>query len=258
MSLETASFIKDLVATNPLGTDPKSQGDDHLRMIKAVLKSQFSGFTQGAAITLTESRLNALGNSGAGAAAVYFDNPDLIPAVSGFFLCLSPTGAIPTLGGSGDSVLQIVAGSGVKTQLWQRLDGAALYIRGWTGAAWSAWRPVFEAQLRQNYAFGAGFSSSNNAAYRRFGQVAFLEGIIAKSSPLVSGDTVASLPVGYRPEAVQAVTVMAVAANLATQVATMEIRPSGQITPTAVIASTGTPSGVTTFSLAHSYVAALT
>lgn len=39
MSLETATKISELVASNPTGTDPKSQGDDHLRMIKAVLQN---------------------------------------------------------------------------------------------------------------------------------------------------------------------------------------------------------------------------
>lgn len=41
MGLETASFISGLVATNPPGTDKKSQGDDHLRLVKAVLQGSF-------------------------------------------------------------------------------------------------------------------------------------------------------------------------------------------------------------------------
>lgn len=44
MGLETGTYINDLVVTNPVGaTDPKSQGDDHLRLIKTVLKSTFPG-----------------------------------------------------------------------------------------------------------------------------------------------------------------------------------------------------------------------
>ena len=38
MALETATHINDLVITNPAGGDDLSQGDDHLRMIKDVLK----------------------------------------------------------------------------------------------------------------------------------------------------------------------------------------------------------------------------
>jgi len=39
MGLEAGTTIDDLVATNPLSTDPRSEGDDHLRLIKAVLKA---------------------------------------------------------------------------------------------------------------------------------------------------------------------------------------------------------------------------
>ena len=39
MALESASFISGLVAANPPGTDAISQGDDHLRLIKTVLKA---------------------------------------------------------------------------------------------------------------------------------------------------------------------------------------------------------------------------
>ena len=38
---ETASHINQLVATNPDGADLKTQGDDHIRMIKSVLLTDF-------------------------------------------------------------------------------------------------------------------------------------------------------------------------------------------------------------------------
>lgn len=41
MGLEAATFINDLVTSNPTGADGKSQGDDHLRLIKAVLQGTF-------------------------------------------------------------------------------------------------------------------------------------------------------------------------------------------------------------------------
>lgn len=41
MPLETGTFVNDLVITNPPGTDLKSQGDDHLQLIKKVLKNTF-------------------------------------------------------------------------------------------------------------------------------------------------------------------------------------------------------------------------
>ncbi|MCZ6775857.1 MAG: hypothetical protein O7D34_05320 [Ignavibacteria bacterium] len=46
MGLESASFISELVATNPVGAvDDYATADDHLRLIKSVLQSQFPNFT---------------------------------------------------------------------------------------------------------------------------------------------------------------------------------------------------------------------
>jgi len=39
MALESATYVSGLVATNPSGSDSISQGDDHLRLIKTVLKN---------------------------------------------------------------------------------------------------------------------------------------------------------------------------------------------------------------------------
>ncbi len=43
MALETGSFIDDLVVTNPLGADAKNKGDDHLQLVKKVVKATFPG-----------------------------------------------------------------------------------------------------------------------------------------------------------------------------------------------------------------------
>lgn len=58
MALETGNFISDLVNTNPTGTDPRNQGDDHLRLIKSVLLSTFPNIS--GAMTLSHTQLNAL------------------------------------------------------------------------------------------------------------------------------------------------------------------------------------------------------
>lgn len=54
MPLETGSYINDLVASNPPGTDAKAQGDDHLRLIKNALKNCFAGFTGAVVVTGTD------------------------------------------------------------------------------------------------------------------------------------------------------------------------------------------------------------
>lgn len=57
MGLETGSFIFDLVITNPTGDDGKNQGDDHIRLIKSILRSQFPNFVA-AAMNATVAELN--------------------------------------------------------------------------------------------------------------------------------------------------------------------------------------------------------
>lgn len=61
MSTEAATFISDLDSTNPSGTQGAGFGDDHLRMLKAVLQASFPNIT--GAVTLTQSQINALGSA---------------------------------------------------------------------------------------------------------------------------------------------------------------------------------------------------
>lgn len=56
MALESISHIADLVTTNPTASDPKSQGDDHIRGIKTALKTDFPNIT--APVTATHTELN--------------------------------------------------------------------------------------------------------------------------------------------------------------------------------------------------------
>lgn len=51
MALEIGDFVGDLVPSNPGPNDPKSQGDDHLRLIKEVLQNSFSGFLKSILVT---------------------------------------------------------------------------------------------------------------------------------------------------------------------------------------------------------------
>jgi hypothetical protein len=56
VALETGTYIDDLVATNPTGSDPKSEGDDHIRLLKSTIKATFPNIT--AAVTPTHTELN--------------------------------------------------------------------------------------------------------------------------------------------------------------------------------------------------------
>ena len=56
MALESATYINQLVPFNPVGSDPKGQGDDHIRMIKQVLKNTFPNIA--APVLANEANLN--------------------------------------------------------------------------------------------------------------------------------------------------------------------------------------------------------
>jgi len=68
MGLETVNTsgnarLHELNTANPIGTDNKSQGDDHIRNIKRVIKDQFSGISgdsSSGAVTATAAELNLL------------------------------------------------------------------------------------------------------------------------------------------------------------------------------------------------------
>ena len=58
MGIESASYISELDDTNPVVGDPVGEGDDHLRLIKTVLQTQFSGLSGTTAVTTSEAELN--------------------------------------------------------------------------------------------------------------------------------------------------------------------------------------------------------
>jgi len=56
MSVETAPYINSLNTALPASNDPKSEGDDHLRVIKSAVKATFPNIT--GAVTVTQTDLN--------------------------------------------------------------------------------------------------------------------------------------------------------------------------------------------------------
>jgi len=60
MALETATYISDLVATNPTHTDGLNVADGHLRMVKTVLQASFPGVN--GAVSGTPAQLSGIAN----------------------------------------------------------------------------------------------------------------------------------------------------------------------------------------------------
>lgn len=58
MTTEAATYISDLDSTNPAGSQGAGFGDDHLRLLKAVLQSTFPNIT--GEVTMTEAQINSI------------------------------------------------------------------------------------------------------------------------------------------------------------------------------------------------------
>ena len=87
MALETATYINQLVPSNPNGSDPKGQGDDHLRTIKGALKNTFPNVN--GPVNATPDQLNKLTDPTLffirGMVIMWYGNLNAIP--SGWRLC---------------------------------------------------------------------------------------------------------------------------------------------------------------------------
>ena len=109
MGLETATFISQLSATNPLATDPISQGDDHLRLIKDVLQEQFTSLGA-TAVTTTAGELNILdGVTATSTELNYLDITTLGTSANSKAVTQSAGGVVTIGAADGDQVLNIAS-----------------------------------------------------------------------------------------------------------------------------------------------------
>lgn len=58
MTVETATYISDLNATYPAGGDQKNEGDNHIRLLKSVIKATFPNVT--GIVSATHAQLNLI------------------------------------------------------------------------------------------------------------------------------------------------------------------------------------------------------
>ena len=102
------TFISQLSATNPLATDPISEGDDQIRLVKEVLQAQFTSLTA-AAVTASAAELNLVdGYTGTTAELNYLDITTL--GTSEDSKALTQASSVVTIGAtSGDQVLNIAS-----------------------------------------------------------------------------------------------------------------------------------------------------
>jgi hypothetical protein len=100
MAVETVTYVGDLNPAYPTGSEPKSQGDDHVRNIKLALQNSFAGFAGAVLITRADG----------GAANAYTLTP--VDALPGYVARMLAVFA-PAANNTGASTLNI-SGLGAK------------------------------------------------------------------------------------------------------------------------------------------------
>jgi|TARA_R110002020_G_scaffold281544_2_gene497303 hypothetical protein len=109
MGVETATYISELSATNPLATDAISQGDDQIRLVKSVLQSQFTSLGA-AAVTGTAAELNLIDGVTATTAELnYLDITTLGTSENSKAVTQSAGGAIVIGATSGDQTIDVAS-----------------------------------------------------------------------------------------------------------------------------------------------------
>ena len=94
MGLETATFVNDLEQTNPTGADDASFGDNHIRLIKGILKNTFPNASKGFRFP------NAAASSSPSVTVVFPDDQNKLFALNAAGASISVSLPDPSSGGS--------------------------------------------------------------------------------------------------------------------------------------------------------------
>ena len=167
MGLETVTYIPELNQSNPVGaTDPKSEGDDHLRLIKKSLLNTFGSFVGTAgvpkSVTLTEDQINDASQKAANETIAgdktltgFLRTDDSTTTRAGLRI---PTGVAPT--------------SPVEGDVWKLSDDLLIYLDGVVtslvtagGQLSLAWAPPDSGVSLLNQSAALLFFA-NNSSYR--------------------------------------------------------------------------------------------
>lgn len=171
MGLETGTYISDLVTTNPVGaTDPKSQGDDHLRLLKSTIKATFPNIT--GAVTMTHTQLNGILSasnltSGSLPDARLSANVPLLNAANTFSAAAQAISVA-----SGSPSLSVVTATGSITAKLQAVDSTGVYVGAQSAHGVSLIvgnDPKLSIDSSANFNFFAGQVTTSNASASEVG-----------------------------------------------------------------------------------------
>lgn len=140
MTVEAATYISQLDASYPAAGDAKSEGDDHLRLIKAAIKATWPNLTA-TAINATSADLNALVNAATTGASAFnvttqASTDNSTKAASTAFVSTAVAAAVfaatlPSQSGNGGKTIYTDGA----TASWQSLGGPVTVVSGTTQTA---------------------------------------------------------------------------------------------------------------------------
>ena len=152
MPVESATYVADLQPVNPPSTDPRSQGDDHLRLIKQVLQNTFQGasrawqvpgaLTTSTSLVLTKANGESVIYCSTAGGAINITLPALVAGDAGWKvrICKTSSDANPVfiLPPSGTLSSGGVTGLAKARRCIPGIDVRAI----WDGAAWFVTRAI--------------------------------------------------------------------------------------------------------------------
>lgn len=147
MGLETAEFIDGLITTNPLSTDLKTQGDDHMRLIKLVLQNTFPRAAKAYPFPdmievsddydILDTDQNMIIEADAGGGSLVLVPPSLNTGDAGWWVFVCRTG-----GGTSPVFIDPATGTVNGFNRIRRSVNNQLTLLMWTGNQWIASRPA--------------------------------------------------------------------------------------------------------------------
>jgi hypothetical protein len=135
MPLETGTTIADLDTRWPLSSDPVSAGDDHIRLLKAILQSQFPNFDS--VLSVSSDELNFMDGVTSSVQAqldAITGATDAIPSgtVMSFFQAAAPVGWTQITAHT-DAALRVVSGAGGGTGGTDGFSTMSAHVHGTSG-----------------------------------------------------------------------------------------------------------------------------
>jgi len=191
MSVESATFVADLQPANPPSTDPRAQGDDHLRLIKQVLQNTFGSATRqiqfpstlalSATTTLTKAQGESMVYVNTGGGPITLTLPSLVAGDAGWKIRLCktssdanpmfiapPSGTLSSGGIAGLSKARRCIPGVPITAIW---DGAAWFVTRAGVAPIGTMLDYAGASLPAGFEWASGTPLSSAANYPEYNAV---------------------------------------------------------------------------------------